>query len=82
MSDLVRLSQAVGKGRRGWAERLTREKILEALLRKRAEAHRHGLSDEERMLREQILWSLPIQAPADAPEASETAGKDASATIP
>jgi len=65
MSDLSRLSLALSKGRKSWAASLTREKILEALLRKRAEAHRQGMMEQEAMLREQIAWSLPVQNPKD-----------------
>ena len=71
MSDLSRLSLALSKGRKSWAAQLTREKILEALLRKRAEAHRQGLMEQEAMLREQISWSLPVQTPQDKPAAED-----------
>ena len=30
------------------------------LLNKRAEAHRQGLRAQEKMLREQIRWALPV----------------------
>ena len=73
MADLsFMLSRALARGR-AEAPR-SREEILAALLRKRAEAHRQGLSDQERKLREQIRWALPIRsaeeaqaAPAEAP---------------
>ena len=65
MSDLARLTNALIKGRRGWAESLTRERLLADLLRKRAEAHRQCLDHEEIMLREQIRWALPIQVPVE-----------------
>lgn len=65
MADLsFMLSRAVASGR---AERpRNRESILAALLRKRAEAHRHGLDDQERRLREQLRWALPIRAAEQA----------------
>ncbi|MGQ0661268.1 hypothetical protein [Sphingosinicella sp.] len=65
MADLsFMLSRAVARGRAG-APR-NRETILAALLRKRAEAHRHGLEEQERRLREQIRWALPMRAPKEA----------------
>lgn len=57
------LSRAVARGRAG-APR-NRSEILLALLRKRAEAHRQGLCAQERRLREQIIWALPIHDDAD-----------------
>ena len=30
-----------------------------------AEAHRQGLHDQERMLREQIRWALPVNEPEE-----------------
>ena len=58
-SSLI-LSRAAERGR---ADRTpaSRERILAALLRKRAAASVHGADDMEAMLREQIRWSLPIQ---------------------
>ncbi len=68
MADLsFLLSRAVASGRAG-APR-NRETILAALLRKRAEAHRHGLEEQERRLREQIRWALPIRAPEEVADA-------------
>jgi hypothetical protein len=64
MSDLFRLSQAMAKGRTLPTHK-TREEILVALLRQRAEAYRHGLAEQESMLRNQITWSLPVQSPDD-----------------
>lgn len=62
MADLsFMLSRAVASGR-GGAPR-NRESVLAGLLRKRAEAHRHGLEEQEKRLREQIRWALPIRAP-------------------
>ena len=64
MSDLFRLSQAMAKGR-ALALYQSREQILVSLLRQRAEAHRHGLVEQERMLRNQISWALPVKRPPD-----------------
>lgn len=62
MADLsFLLSRAVRSGRAP-APR-SRETVLAALLRKRAEAHRHGQEQHERKLREQIRWALPMHAP-------------------
>jgi hypothetical protein len=67
-----RLSRAIDRGRADRGVPRDRAEILVALLRKRAEAHRQGLHDHERRLRDQITWSLPIQdgelhcEPADA----------------
>lgn len=59
-----RLSRALAGGRAGSAPK-SRSEILVALLRKRAEAHRHGLTEQERQLRNQIGWSLPIHKNSD-----------------
>ena len=58
-----RLAGAVsaGRKRRGAAE--NREEVLARLLKKRAAAHRAGLDDLERIMRDQIEWSLPVQKP-------------------
>lgn len=56
------LSRAVAGGRAAKGVPRNRAEILAALLRKRAEAHRQGLDEQERKLREQIRWALPIQA--------------------
>lgn len=67
MADLsFTLSRAVAKGRADKGAPRNRAEILVALLRKRAEAHRHGLHDHERKLRDQISWALPIEEPADS----------------
>jgi hypothetical protein len=58
-----RLSRAVARGRAGVPR--SRAEILLALLRKRAEAHRQGLGDQERRLRQQIIWALPIHENSD-----------------
>jgi hypothetical protein len=54
------LSKAVASGRAGNAAPESREVVLERLLRKRAAAHQAGLEDQERMLRNQIIWSLAV----------------------
>ena len=59
MADLsFMLSRALARGRAGVPR--SRAEILLALLRKRAEAHRQGLHGQERKLRDQIVWALPI----------------------
>ena len=54
------LSRALDQGRAQREVPRSRAEILLALLRKRAEAHRRGLEDQELKLREQIKWALPI----------------------
>ena len=67
MTDLsFQLSRAVDKGRGNKGVPKSRQTILRGLLNKRAEAHRQGLHDQERMLRKQILWALPVNEPEDA----------------
>ena len=62
MADLsFKLSRALAKGRADKGVPRSRAEILLKLLRKRAEAHRLGLHDHERKLRDQITWSLPIE---------------------
>ena len=69
MSDLsFRLSRAVDRGRAEKGVPRSRAEILATLLRKRAEAHRQGLDEQERKLRDQIMWALPIH-PAEEPAA-------------
>ena len=61
MTDLsFQLAKALDKGRANRGVPGSRQKILLRLLNKRAEAHRQGLHDQERLLREQILWALPL----------------------
>ena len=61
MTDLsFLLSRAVNKGRANRGVPKSRQKILLRLLNKRAEAHRQGLHEQEKLLREQILWALPV----------------------
>jgi hypothetical protein len=59
------LSKALARGRRGGGRPGSREEVLARLLMKRAAARRAGLEDLEAQLREQIVWSLPVQNPAD-----------------
>jgi hypothetical protein len=67
MADLsFMLSRALANGRAGKGAPRSRAEILAALLRKRAEAHRQGLSEQERKLRDQIRWALPINPPEEA----------------
>lgn len=62
MANLMfKLSRAVAAGRADKGVPKNRAEILVALLRKRAEAHRQGLGDQERKLRNQIKWALPVQ---------------------
>lgn len=67
MTDLTfMLTRAVNRGRADRGIPKSRQQILVGLLNKRAEAHRQGLSGQERMLREQILWALPVNEAEDA----------------
>jgi hypothetical protein len=66
MTDLsFRLSRALNRGRANRGVPKNRESILVGLLNKRAEAHRQGLHDQEKLLREQIRWALPVNEPED-----------------
>jgi hypothetical protein len=67
------LSRAVAGGRAEKGVPRSRAEILAALLRKRAEAHRRGLSDQEQKLRDQIRWALPIHPAEEAPPEPEEA---------
>ena len=70
MANLMfKLSRAVNSGRADKGVPKNRAEILVALLRKRAEAHRQGLGDQEKKLRNQIKWALPVQdgEPARSP---------------
>ena len=62
-------ARALSAGRLRRTAPLTRESILAALLRKRAEAARCGLGDLEKQLRSQIRWGLPILTPSSPAEA-------------
>jgi hypothetical protein len=71
------LARAVDRGRAERGVPRNRAEILAALLRKRAEAHRQGLEEQERKLRNQIRWALPIHpAESRAPEPAETGVAD------
>lgn len=59
------LSSLVSAGRAGKGVPANRSEVLAALLRKRAAAWRSGLSELEARLRNQILWSLPVESPVD-----------------
>lgn len=60
------LSRAPDTGRAEPGAPRSRQEILVALLHKRAEAHRHGLARQEKLLRDQILWALPVNEVVDA----------------
>jgi hypothetical protein len=68
------LSKALARGRRGGGRPGSREEVLARLLMKRAAARRAGLEDLEAQLREQIVWSLPVQKPADDARVEPIAG--------
>lgn len=69
MTDLsFKLSRALARGRADGGAPKSRSQILASLLRKRAEAHRHGLAAHERSLRNQIGWALPMEDGEKAPE--------------
>lgn len=55
------LAKAVQSGRGAASRARTREAVLVSLLRKRGAAHRAGMARQERLLRNQILWSLPVR---------------------
>jgi hypothetical protein len=78
MANLMfKLSRAVAAGRADKGVPGSRAEILVALLRKRAEAHRQGLGDQERKLRDQIKWALPVQdgEPAGAAPATNRSAR-------
>jgi hypothetical protein len=62
----VRFSRALAKGRAASTLPDTREALLFSLLCKRAAAFNVGATEMEAMLRQQILWSLPVFSPADS----------------
>ena len=67
MADLsFQLSRALARGRADGGVPASRAEVLLCLLRKRAEAHRQGLREQEQKLRDQIVWALPIEEPVDA----------------
>lgn len=55
------LAMAVQSGRSPEARARTREAVLASLLQKRAAAHRAGMIRQEQLLRDQILWALPVR---------------------
>nr|WP_295665784.1 hypothetical protein [Sphingomonas sp.] len=57
----LRLSRALSQGRTAHAQPQSRASLLAMLLRKRAAAHNVGAEELEALLRDQILWSLPMQ---------------------
>lgn len=61
------LSSLISEGRAGKGVPASRGEVLAALLRKRAAAWQSGFDDLEAKLRNQILWSLPVETP-DEPE--------------
>ena len=67
------LSSLVSAGRAGKGVPASRSEVLAALLRKRATAWRSGLSELEARLRNQILWSLPVETPIDHDVAKDAA---------
>lgn len=61
----LRLARALERGRAMPAPPPSRETLLHSLLRKRAAAHNAGAGELEGMLRDQILWSLPMRTPPE-----------------
>ena len=62
MADLsFKLSRALANGRADKGVPKNRAEVLLALLRKRAAAHRLGQREQEKRLRDQITWALPIE---------------------
>lgn len=55
------LAMAIQSGRSSEARERTREAVLARLLQKRAAAHRAGMMRQEQLLRDQILWALPVR---------------------
>lgn len=77
MADLsFKLSRAVASGLADKGVPKDRAEILVALLRKRAEAHRQGLGDQEKKLRNQIKWALPVQDGEPVPIRDEARRSD------
>lgn len=65
------LSGLISEGRAGKGVPASRGEVLAALLRKRAAAWQGGMEDLEAKLRNQILWSLPVETP-DEPADDES----------
>ena len=69
MSRMIyHFARAVANGRESKGAPTSREQLLFRLLHQRAEADRLKLVEQEKMLRNQILWSLPIRTPAEEVE--------------
>lgn len=78
MADLsFLLSRALARGRADGGIPANRAEVLRCLLRKRAEAHRQGLHEQEQRLRDQITWSLPIEEPRDADQEPNSSASNA-----
>jgi hypothetical protein len=71
------LSSLISSGRARKGVPATRNEVLASLLRKRAAAWRSGLTELESRLRNQILWSLPVENPEDRAPANDPHGEDA-----
>jgi hypothetical protein len=61
----IRFSKALAGGRRMPRQPDTREQLLVILLRKRAAAWNVGAVELEALLRQQILWALPVYSSDD-----------------
>ena len=62
------LSGLISEGRSGKGVPGSRSEVLASLLRKRAAAWQGGMDDLEAKLRNQILWSLPVETPDEPAE--------------
>ena len=65
------LAKALAGGRKAKGRPGSREEVLARLLMKRAAAKQAGLKKLEAQLREQIVWSLPVQNPEDDAKAAD-----------
>lgn len=61
----AQLSRALERGRRLPAPEASRASLLWMLLRKRATAYNSGADGLETMLRDQIIWALPVMRTED-----------------
>ena len=68
------LSALISEGRARRGVPTSRSEVLAALLRKRAAAWQGGMEELEAKLRNQILWSLPVERPGDDAAAADQAG--------
>jgi hypothetical protein len=66
----LHLAKAVSGGRAVRAQPRTRAHVLVQLLRKRAVAQNVGAEELEGLLRDQILWALPIEFEPETLEAA------------